>query len=45
MANLSAADATVSEALVNEINSITAVTGDAVPSYEPQAWTREGQVD
>lgn len=29
--------------LQDEINSIT--VADGTPAYEPQAWTREGQVD
>ena len=43
---LSAADATVSEELIKEIDSIKADTDSSNKvSYEPSAWTREGRVD
>lgn len=40
------ADAKISEALVEEINSIKAETGvENTVTYEPKAWTREGRTD
>lgn len=45
---LSTADAEVSEALIEEIDSIKVATGtedSQKVSYEPEAWTREGRVD
>ena len=42
---LSTADAEVSDALIAEINAIKVETGASEPTYQPQAWTREGWVD
>lgn len=42
---LSAAETTVSEQLIAEIDSIGTQSGDVVPSYAPQAWNHEGKVD
>lgn len=44
---LSTSDLEVSEALVDEIDSIKIATGSesTTVTYAPEAWTREGRVD